>query len=302
MATILVIDDTPLAVIATCRYLEKEGHKIEFISCGERGLKRARELQPDLILLDLLMPNVDGLQVLEELNLGATPTRPKAPVIVVSGSDNPTDIVRCLDLGALDFVTKPVDMRVLGAKVRVALRVKYAQEVVARSNQHLSLLASVDPLTQMYNRRRLFELSVRELAKAQRFDRDLSVIMLDMDHFKDFNDNFGHATGDQVLQVMARVILRCTRDTDIAGRIGGEEFAICCPETSLEGAALLAERIRAMLAQERLDIDEQCHSVTASFGVSSLCDLDKTFDALLNRADRMMYQAKNSGRNQVLSA
>lgn len=302
MATILVIDNTPLTVLTSCHYLEKQGHTVKIASSTRLGLMLAKQLKPDVILLDMLMPDVDAQQVLRELNEGYNPSHPSAPIIVISNSDKPEDLAQCLDLGAADYLSKPVDMTVLAAKVRAALKTKYSLDILARTNQHLSLLASIDPLTQMYNRRRLFELSVRELAKAQRFGRSLSVIMLDMDHFKEFNDTYGHATGDEVLQLMAQVLLRCTRATDIAGRLGGEEFAICCPETTLTGGVRLAERIREQLHSECLLIKGIKTPVTASIGVASLTDIDKTFDGILNRADTMMYQAKQSGRNQVLSA
>lgn len=302
MATILMIDDTPLVVLGCRRFLQEQGYRVEMAVCGRLGLSMAQNLQPDLILLDLSMPDISGLDVLESLLRGENPHQPVVPVIVVSASDDADDIVQSLDLGAMVYISKPVDLQVLSARIRTVLRIKNSQEVLARTNQHLSLLASIDPLTQMYNRRRLFELSVRELAKAQRFSRDLAVIMLDMDHFKSFNDQHGHAMGDAILQFMGRILLATTRDTDIAGRIGGEEFAICCPETSLQGAVCLAERIRTELLLEPFQGHGVTIPVTASLGVSALSGEDKTFDSILDRADRMMYQAKHAGRNQVLSA
>ena len=302
MATILMIDDTPLAVLGCRRFLQEQGYSVEMACSGRMGLSMAQNLRPDVILLDLTMPDISGLEVLETLLRGENPHHPIAPVIVVSASDNTSDIVDSLDLGAMDFISKPVDLQVLSARIRTALRIKNSQEVLARTNQPLSLLASIDPLTQMYNRRRLFELSVRELAKAQRFSRELAVIMLDMDHFKSFNDRHGHATGDAILQFMGRILLGATRDTDIAGRIGGEEFAICCPETSLQGAVCLAERIRSELLSKPFKDGGVTIPVTASLGVSALSGEDKTFDTILDRADKMMYQAKHAGRNKVLSA
>lgn len=257
---------------------------------------------PDVILLDMMMPDLDGMAVLSELLTDSDPSLARTPIIMVSGSDEDEDIVQALDMGAQDYVTKPVRLSVLTARLRSALRVKYSQEALERANEHLLALSSIDPLTQTFNRRRFFELSVREMAKAQRFGRYLSMLMVDADHFKTLNDRFGHAFGDKALRMVAGVLRENCRETDIIARMGGEEFAVCCPETDLVGGTQLAERIREGVENYQFSLGERMVQVTVSVGVASLCEIDRDIDALLERSDRLMYQAKEGGRNKVVGA
>lgn len=302
MAKVLIVDDTPLSIRSVWRYLRDMGYEVEVATSGSQGLEMAHLKSPDVILLDMIMPDLDGMAVLSELLTDSDPSLARTPIIMVSASDEEEDIVQALDMGAQDYVTKPVRLSVLTARLRSALRVKYSQEALERANEHLMTLSSIDPLTQTFNRRRFFELSVRELAKAQRFGRSLSMLMVDADHFKTLNDRFGHAFGDKALRMVASVLRENCRETDIIARMGGEEFAVCCPETGLDGAMLLAERIREGVANHNFKLGERLVHVTISVGVASLCEIDRDIDALMERADRLMYQAKEGGRNRVVGA
>lgn len=223
------------------------------------------------------------------------------PVIMVSADDSDDSIIDALDIGAHDFISKPFIYPVLEARVRSAVRLKQSQEELGAANERLAILASTDSLTRCFNRRHFFEMSQVEFAKAKRHGRPLSVIMLDADKFKAINDNYGHAMGDEALKTIADTCRNCLRETDILARLGGEEFAICCPETTIEGAALLAERIRQALEQTSVELDGNSINFTLSLGATNLTNTDISFDQLINRADQLLYQAKTKSRNCVVS-
>ena len=169
------------------------------------------------------------------------------------------------------------------------------------NNLNLARLASTDPLTETYNRRHFFELGDTELARATRHQRPLSVIMLDVDRFKAINDTYGHSAGDQALIALAQLCKQVGRGSDIIARFGGEEFAICCPDTYSEGARALAERLREQVEAMQLEIDGKTIAFTISLGVATAGNEDTSLEGLLKRADKLMYQAKNDGRNLSFS-
>ncbi|TQV84805.1 diguanylate cyclase [Exilibacterium tricleocarpae] len=302
MARVLIIDDRPMTVRGIWRYLRNHGYDVEVATSGGGGLQMARRKIPDVILLNVTLPGLSGLDVLQELLRDRDPAFKRIPVIMLSAANTEAEAVQALDLGAQDYILKPVKLTVFAARLRMALRVKFNQEALERANEYLLTLSSIDPLTQTFNRRRFYELATRELAKAQRFQRELSAIMIDADHFKALNDRFGHALGDKALCMLADVLRKSCRDIDIIARMGGEEFAVCCPETNLGGAMQLAERIRRGIEVASFNLGPGTVRVTVSVGVATLCDIDRSVDSLLERADRMMYRAKQGGRNRVVGA
>jgi diguanylate cyclase (GGDEF)-like protein len=212
-------------------------------------------------------------------------------VLFLSGSGTPEDKVRGLDLGAVDYVTKPFDAFELRARVRAALRTKHLQDLLI---EH----ASLDPLTELPNRRALMARLQREWARMHRHGGQISFIMADIDHFKRVNDAYGHQVGDRLLQEVARTIARQCRDTDLPARYGGEEFAILVPDETAENAARLADRCRRKIEQIRLAADDQSVRTTVSFGVADGAGLASP-GALIQRADQALYEAKAAGRNTV---
>lgn len=299
MARIFIVDDVEDNIKLLWYNLEDDGHIVASATSGKECLALAPDFEPDVILLDMMMPGMSGFETL--LALKQIESMENTPVIMVSANDSDGSIIDALDKGAHDFITKPFIYPVLEARVRSAVRLKQSQEQLASANERLATLASVDSLTNCLNRRRFFELCHTEFSKAKRHLRPLSVIMLDADKFKALNDNFGHAMGDIALKAIADICRDCIRDSDILGRLGGEEFAICCPESTCDGAVRIAERIRIAIEAMTIALDGQTTQFTVSQGVTEFTGAETEFDQLLNRADRLLYQAKEKSRNCVVS-
>jgi len=286
---ILIVDDSPDALRVARARLKNEPVTILTASGGKEGLDLARRESPDLCLLDVDMPDLSGFDLCRALK--ADPDCRLIPVIFLSGSTNAGDKVKGLDLGAVDYVTKPFDAFELRARVRAALRTKELQDLLARH-------ARIDPLTKLPNRRALMDRLQQAWSRVRRHGGDLSLIMADVDRFKDINDSFGHTVGDRLLEMAAGAIASQCREADLAGKYGGDEFAIVVPDETADGAASLAERCRQAVERLRVDADDRQVATTASFGVAQMAP-DDSMEALVERADAALYEAKAAGRNTV---
>ena len=213
------------------------------------------------------------------------------PILFLSGSSTPEDKVRGLDLGAVDYITKPFDTFELRARVRAALRTKRLQDLLT---EH----AHIDPLTGLPNRRALMERLQAEWARIQRHGGRLSFVMADVDHFKRVNDTYGHHIGDKQLQEVGQAIARECRTTELPARYGGEEFAIVVPEATASGAARLAERCRRAIAEAGVTVEGNCVSATASFGVAEAAARPRPKPSS-SRPTRPCTAHKQGGRNTV---
>jgi len=288
----MIVDDSPDALALARIRLAKEGLDVVCVSDAAAGLDTARREEPDLVLLDLDMPDISGFDVCRMLK--ADPDLCMIPVIFLTGSGNAEDKVRGLNIGAVDYITKPFDTFELQARVNAALRTKHLQDLLIER-------AHIDPLTGMSNRRALMTRLQQEWARFRRHGGLLSFIMADVDHFKRVNDTYGHSIGDKVLRGIAEVIVSQCRQVDLPARYGGEEFAITVPDETADGAASLAERCRQDIADRRLDLGDEEIRVTASFGVADASERSGP-DALIEAADQALYQAKQSGRDRVMTA
>jgi two-component system, cell cycle response regulator len=286
---ILIIDDSPDALAVAKARLAHEGHEILCAGGGCEGLEVAGRESPDLILLDVDMPDLNGFDVCRRLKADAGLCM--VPVIFLSGSGGPEEKVKGLDIGAVDFVTKPFDAFELRARVNAALRTKQMQDLLIKH-------AKIDPLTGLPNRRALDERLAQEWARVLRHGGHLSVIMADIDHFKNVNDQFGHPAGDEVLRQVARLLVEGCRESDMPARYGGEEFVVVAPEATAGAAADFAERLRTSICARPLEVHGQAVEVTASFGVADHEGLD-TPEEMIQAADQALYRAKNAGRNCV---
>ncbi|MCG3179241.1 MAG: Response regulator PleD [Phycisphaerae bacterium] len=291
MMKVLVVDDSPAAIQIARVRLESEGVEVISASGGRAGLTLARSQSPDLILLDVDMPDMSGFDVCRELKEDASLNL--VPVIFLSGSSDADDRVTGLDLGAVDFISKPFDAFELRARVRAALRTKRLQDMLLER-------AKIDPLTGLANRRAVIERLEQEWARIQRQGGTLSFVMADVDNFKCVNDRHGHGAGDRLLMEIARVLLAQCRKCDLPARYGGEEFSLVVPGEATPGAVAMAERCRGGIQEIRLQVGAGTLRVTASFGVadSSSCD---SAAALIEQADEALYQAKHDGRNRVVA-
>jgi diguanylate cyclase (GGDEF)-like protein len=286
---VLIVDDSPEAIVIARARLSKE--RLEIISAegGRAGLDVARREKPDLILLDLNMPDLSGFEVCQT-HKGDTELC-MIPVIFLSGSGGPDEKVKGLDLGAVDYVTKPFDAFELRARVRAALRTKRLQDLLIE-------YAHIDPLTGLPNRRALTERLGEEWERIRRHGGSLALIMTDIDTFKRVNDTFGHNVGDRVLQELAKTIAGHCRAMDVPARYGGDEFVVLVPGETQAGAAILAERVRESVQQQCLEAGIEKVQITASFGVADSCGAAETRE-IIERADKALYAAKDAGRNAV---
>jgi len=286
---ILIIDDSADALAVAKARLAHEGHEILCADGGREGLQTAGRENPDLVLLDVDMPDMTGFEVCRRLKEDAATC--SIPVIFLSGSGGTDDKVRGLDLGAVDFVTKPFDTFELRARVRAALRTKHLQDL-------LRDYALIDPLTELPNRRALDERLQQEWARLLRHGGGLSAIMADLDHFKEVNDQFGHPAGDEVLRQVAQRLTGGCRESDMAARYGGEEFVVVAPETSPQAAVDFADRLRMSICSRPLQVHGKTLGITASFGVAGHEGL-KAPEEMIQAADEALYRAKSAGRNCV---
>ncbi len=292
-ATILLIDDsTDMHRLLSVR-LRAESLEILGADNGFDGIGLARSRLPDLILLDIDMPGMDGFEVLQALR--DDEMTHQIPVIFLSAMSTSNDKVRAFEMGAMDYVSKPPDWAELRARVRSALRISLLMKM-------LSQKAQLDGLTGLWNRTYLDTRLSEEFSQAMRYGHPLSLILADLDHFKSINDTFGHPHGDRVLQAFASLLTRTCREGDVAFRYGGEEFAVILPETRLRPAAEAAERMRTAFETITWKQHPQ-HPVTASFGVAGLQELAQpSVERLVAAADNALYAAKKQGRNCVVVA
>ncbi len=287
---ILIVDDSPDAIAVARQRLSKEGMEIACAEGGIAGLDAAKRENPDLILLDVDMPDMLGFDVCRALK--ADPDLCMIPVIFLSGSATPDDKVKGLDVGAVDYVTKPFDAFELRARVRAAVRTKHLQDLLI---EH----AHIDPLTGLPNRRALMARLQHEWARMERNGGSLSLVMADVDHFKRINDTYGHLIGDRMLQEIAKTLAGQCRTTDLPSRYGGEEFAIVVPDQAAQSAVHLAERCRQGIERIRLPFRSEMIAATVSLGVADSSGANSP-ETLIDRADDALYRAKAAGRNRVL--
>jgi diguanylate cyclase (GGDEF)-like protein len=293
---ILIVDDQPanIEVLATVLIIE---YDVRIASNGQKALQIAQEQEPpDLILLDVMMPILDGFEVCKRLK-NDDATR-HIPVIFVTALSSASDEEQGLNIGAIDYISKPFNIPVVRARVRNHIQLKQRADL-------LEELASIDPLTHLPNRR-LFEKTLHnEWKRAKRDGTSLSLLMIDIDCFKNYNDHYGHGAGDICLQQVATAMQSSqTRASDMLARIGGEEFIVILPNTDIDGARIAGERLRQTVADLKIP---HTHStvvpiVSISIGcATSLPSLnDSDANTLINTADSQLYKAKEQGRNQVI--
>jgi diguanylate cyclase (GGDEF)-like protein len=305
---ILVVDDHPDNVEIIDARLSSRGFTVETASNGEEALERVKANPPHLILLDVMMPLMDGYEVSRRIK--ADPTLPYIPIILVTARDSTQDKVEGLDAGADDYLTKPVNFPELEARVRSMLRIKRLQDELDEKNRELEgankrlrKLSITDGLTGLFNHRHVHELLHEEFERSKRTGEPLAVVMLDLDHFKRVNDTYGHPTGDVILYETAQILRDTAREIDMAGRYGGEEFVMILPGTAEAEASHFAERLRERVAEHVYRDGSKEVRMTVSAGVASFPELDADGPAtLLRYADDALYAAKEGGRNQVVCA
>lgn len=293
---VLIVDDQPANLDILVAHLQQEFCELVVALSGEEGLQLAREIKPDLILLDVMMPGMDGFETCRRLK-DAYETS-DIPVIFLSAKDDSSSVIRGLKLGGIDYVSKPFSMPVLKQRVRNHLSLKH-------NTDQLTKLACMDELTNIANRRHFDRVFKAEWERALRNKNSLSLMMVDVDHFKLFNDRYGHLEGDRCLRSVANALKEALRrPADLLARFGGEEFVVLLPESSGEGAEIVAQRLHESVAALNIaHAETRTGKLSISVGWGSVQPKQSiTSQDLLRKVDAVLYEAKKSGRNCVCRA
>lgn len=294
--TILIVDDMPINIQVLARIFKDE-YRIKVATSGEAALGIASvSPQPDVILLDIIMPAMDGYEVCKHLKENSKTKN--IPIIFITSKSEAEDEAKGLDMGAADYISKPFSVPIVKARVKTQLKLK-------RKSDILESLVSLDPLTEIPNRRQFQDTLETEWKRAQRSSQPLSLVMADIDHFKKYNDAYGHTAGDECLKLVAQALnSSLQRAGDFVARYGGEEFVAVLPAHDAAKAAATGELMRSRV--EALNIkhaeNNAAECVTLSVGTATIIPSGEyTREGLIEAADEMLYKAKSAGRNRVMS-
>ncbi|MBE0504240.1 MAG: diguanylate cyclase [Desulfuromonadales bacterium] len=304
---ILIIDDTPANILIMHAVLGAT-YQTFFTTSGREGIKMARQELPDLILLDVMMPEMDGYEVCRELK--AEPLTRRIPVIFITTMSDVEDEMKGLELGAIDYIIKPFSPSIVNARIKNHLDLKRYRDLLEKAtneldekNQALNLLAREDALTGLANRRHFNEVLESEIKRAVRSRQLVALILCDVDFFKNYNDHYGHVAGDKCLQAIGQLFSGTfKRSGDLPARYGGEEFAVIIPDSPPGTALQLAEKLRQGMMTQALPhaFSAVAGVVTLSFGlVEAQPTRERNAEWYINRADQALYRAKESGRNRI---
>jgi diguanylate cyclase (GGDEF)-like protein len=301
---VLIAEDEPTQRMMLKRTLERAGYEVEAVSDGAQALARLREQEFAMLVTDWDMPGLDGGSLCREVRCASIAHY--VYIVILTSHDLADDLVAGLDAGADDYVRKSANPNELVARLAAGARIVRLERSMRAARARIEVLLVTDPLLPLYNRRFLNDQLEKEVARAHRHHRQLSVVIADIDHFKRVNDVYGHLAGDEVLQAFTELLKSQLRVSDWAARYGGEEFVVILPETDVAGAYALAEDIRERCALEPLLTSVGAIPVTSSFGVASLGALDTgpgaegaSSERLLRAADAALYRSKEGGRNRV---
>ena len=295
---VLIAEDDAMFRRILQSWLESWGYQVVVAEDGAEAWNiLQQDHPPELLILDWIMPEIDGTELCRRIR-----ERKRSPyqyILLVTGKDDRQDVVRGLEAGADDYLTKPFDRNEFQARLRVGRRILTLQHDLIKARDELQFQATHDILTGVWNRGAVLDLLHRELERAARARTSTSVLMLDLDHFKKINDTYGHLTGDAVLREVANRITQSVRSYDLVGRYGGEEFLLvlaACGKSEIEQSA---DRIRLAIASTPILSVSSEIAVTASIGATVIADGGVTQEEILLTADKALYQSKNDGRNRV---
>jgi two-component system, cell cycle response regulator len=297
---ILVADDDRFSRMVLKRALTDAGHDIEMVADGDAAVEAlCRDDGPRIGIIDWMMPGRNGPEVCEAVRaMGAEPYR---YLILLTSRSETADLVAGLDAGADDYLSKPFDAAELRARLRTGARQLELQQQLIEARDALEIQATRDGLTGLYNRRTVLNRLESELMRCCREGRPIGLALIDLDHFKNVNDTWGHLAGDAVLRQACARVEEIVRPYDLVGRYGGEEFIVVVPGAGREQMLRIGERVRACVADGPMTIDSGEIQVTCSIGVASMVDV-ASGNVIIGAADEALYRAKDGGRNRVVGA
>jgi two-component system, cell cycle response regulator len=294
---VLIVDDDDLSRDLVSKALVYEGYQVRQVESGAAGLQMLNEWLPHLVLLDMNMPGLNGMETLPRLRVRDE----YVSVMFVSANSRVEDVIRGLDAGADDYVCKPFDVGELLARVRTQLRIKDLNDSLKKANDRLKELIDIDDLTGLFNMRSLYKRLDFELDRARRYNRSVCVLMMDLDHFKNVNDKHDHLFGSHVIKCVGKIVRDNIRKVDFAARYGGDEYLVVLTEINQEGAVTFANRLRTIIGETTFENEFYSIDLTASLGLAIVNPTERELDArgLVRYADRALYEAKEKGRNRV---
>jgi len=299
--TILIVDDTKINIDILIELLDDKYDILVSLN-GQRAIDLLEHTKVDIILLDIILPDISGYDVCRVLK---TKESTKAiPVIFITANTDEESIDTAFEVGGIDYITKPFKALELLARIKTHLNMQELICELERSHKNMELLASQDHMTKLYNRRYFSEISMKILGLAKRNKKELSLLMLDIDKFKTINDTYGHHVGDEVIIALANILREFDRSSDVSCRFGGEEFIILLPETSIEDAYNIGERLRKRIENLAITLEDgKILHFTISIGASSVnFEEEVNLEKSIQKADEALYEAKESGRNKVCIA
>ncbi len=291
---VLIVDDDEAVRNTMIEYIIAAGYKSEAVSCAEEALEVLKKNEYQVIITDIILPAMGGLELTKSIR-----KKKDSDVIVMTGYGDEYSYEEAINVGASDFVIKPVRLEELLLRLKRVLNERELAKERVRMMEKLQKLAVTDGLTKLYNSRSFYSQLETEVDRFNRYKHPLALLLLDLDHFKDYNDKYGHLEGDKVLVRFSQIIKSCLRTNDSAYRYGGEEFTVILPETAGAEARTVAQRIRAALEAERFSPhNQQDVKITISIGVTEYQEKEE-LSTFIQRADQAMYLSKQNGRNKV---
>jgi two-component system, cell cycle response regulator len=295
---VLIADDDATTREYIAKLLRNQGIEVEVVDSGQKAINRINRGRVDLVMLDIIMPGLDGLDTCKLIK-GIVQDE-FLPIILLTGKADVESRVIGLRIGADDYICKPFDKRELLARVNNLLRIKRMHDQVNESKARLRTLSVKDDLTELFNYRYLESRMNEEFKRAERYHEPLACVMVDIDFFKQVNDQFGHDAGDTVLREFAQRLLKAVREIDVVVRYGGEIFLLVLPSTNFPGALAVADRVWRAIRNRPFIINNMNKAITASLGVAVFPSSDiKTKDDLIKAADHALFQAKAEGRDGI---
>ncbi len=291
---VLIVDDDPAIRDSMCEYLEMEGFETATLPSGEDAIDFLKTNRTDIVVTDIMMLGMNGLELTDIIK-----KEYDTDVIVMTGFSGEHSYEEAISKGASDFIFKPIRFEELLLRMKRVLKERQLSKERDQILEKLKKLAITDGLTKLYNSRYFYKQLDLEIDRLNRYNHTLSLLLIDIDHFKQYNDTYGHLEGDKVLIRMGQIISSCLRRMDTAHRYGGEEFTVILPETACEEAAFVANRIRIAIESEVFSpTPEKEITITVSIGVTEY-QTDERISAFVQRADQALYLSKDNGRNRI---